>query len=550
MKAGRTNIDDILKRGLRSASRDPRDQMAAVGERVLNNLLSKDAVADDKSVHASAAPVPMFPWFRFGMVGASAAVLLAVAVGTAWLRTPAKASQTVHSSEAAGRMIELPDGSRVEMRPHSRLSFEQVSDGVEIHLSEGGVIVNAAKQQDGQSLYIRTNDVTASVAGTVSLNSETEGSRFTVIEGEVRVRQQGAETKLLPGEQLATSPAMAPRLVEESLAWSRNASSHLARMEESAMTIALASAQAQEQMRPANTPKFEVVSIRPCGGDVPEPGARGGNGTPTPGIATPDAKLLRIVCVPVKYLIERAYVKWIESDVLLRPWYFPITGGPSWIETDAYSIEARAEGQPSMQEMKGPMLQVMLEDRFNLKIRREVREEPVYELRVADSGLKLQPLKEGECEAREAADKAERENLGKPPITVQPDGQLVINFTLAGRMMCGSSYYASRDGSRPPPGAGTFTLMGAPMSELIRFLDLDRIILDKTGIQGKFDIELTYGRYNSPMREPRAPLPDGVVPGGDTVFDALRKQLGLTLVRARGPRIYYHVESVTRPTPN
>jgi uncharacterized protein (TIGR03435 family) len=88
------------------------------------------------------------------------------------------------------------------------------------------------------------------------------------------------------------------------------------------------------------------------------------------------------------------------------------------------------------------------------------------------------------------------------------------------------------------------------MSELIRYLDLDRIILDKTGIQGQFDIELTYGRYNSPMREPRAPLPEGVVPGGDSVFDALRKQLGLTLVRARGPRIHYFVESITRPTPN
>jgi uncharacterized protein (TIGR03435 family) len=548
MKAGRTNIDDILKRGLRSASKDPRDQVAAVGERVLNNLLSKEQVASERSVPAAAPPISVFPWFRMGMVGATAAVLLAVVVGTAWLKTPPKATQTVHSSEASGRMIHLPDGSRVEMRPHSRLSLEQVSDGVRIHLSEGGVIVNAAKQQDGHSLYVRTKDVTASVAGTVSLNSETEGSRFTVIEGEVRVRQQGTETKLLPGEQLATSPAMIPRLVEESVAWSRNASSHLARMEESAMTIALASAQAQDRMRPANTPKFEVVSIRPCGGDVPEPGARGGNGTPTPGIATPDAKLLRIVCVPVKYLIERAYVKWIESDVLRRPWYFPITGGPSWVETDAYSIEARAEGQPSMQEMKGPMLQVVLEERFNLKIRREIREEPVYELRVAESGFKLQPLKDGECEARvAAAKKAKSENPGG---TDTQEGPLVINITPEEKMMCGSAFYAARDRTPPPPGAATFTLMGASMSELIRFLDLDRIILDKTGIQGQFDIELTFGRYNSPMREPRSPLPEGVVPGGDTVFDALRKQLGLTLVRARGPRIYYHVESVTRPTPN
>jgi hypothetical protein len=60
----------------------------------------------------------------------------------------------------------------------------------------------------------------------------------------------------------------------------------------------------------------------------------------------------------------------------------------------------------------------------------------------------------------------------------------------------------------------------------------------------------SYGRYDSPMREPGQPLPEGVVPGGDTVFNALQKQLELTLVRARGPRIYYTVESITRPTPN
>jgi uncharacterized protein (TIGR03435 family) len=313
------------------------------------------------------------------------------------------------------------------------------------------------------------------------------------------------------------------------------------------MTIAVASAQAQQPTRPANTPKWEVVSIRQCAGDAAEPGGRGGNGTQQGGgMATRPGGLLRVVCVPVEWLIERAYVKWIESDVLYRPWYFPIAGGPSWIETDAYSIDAKAEGQPSVQEMKGPMLQVILEERFNLRIRREVREEPVYELRVAETGFKLQPLKEGECEARAAELKKERSENGNGNGN---EGDPVFVITPAQSLQCGWSFYAARDGKEPPPGAATFTIMGASMAELIRFLDLDRIILDKTGIQGKFDIELTYGRYNSPMREPRT-LPEGMVPGGDTVFDALRKQLGLRLVPARGPRIYYTIESINRPTPN
>jgi uncharacterized protein (TIGR03435 family) len=549
------SLDQRLERW----SKLPEERVESVGDRVwqkVEALREADTLPDTGYGLDRVKPGARRRWPAVAAIAAAITVAVLIPItrtqSAAAVLEEGNVSRTIEFGEVVrpnGGALVLKDGSRVEARADSELSFERVSDGVQIHLSEGSLIVNAAKQQDGRHLYVRMKDVMASLVGTVSLNAEAEGSRVTVIEGEARVQGEGAEKRLQSGEQLATSPSMAPRLVEESLSWSRNLSSLLARMEQSAMTIAVASAQAQEPMRPANTPKWEVVAIRPCGGDAPEPGARGGNGTTQGGgMATPPGGLLRVVCLPVKWLIERAYVKWIESDVLRRPWYFPITGGPSWIETDTYSIEAKAEGQPSEHELRGPMLQVILEERFNLKIRREIREEPVYELRVAESGFKLQPLKEGECEAREAAEKAERE--GKPLITVQADGQPVINFTLAGQMMCGTSYYASRDGSRPPPGAGTFTLMGAPMSELIRFLDLDRIILDKTGIQGQFDIELTYGRYNSPMREPRAPLPEGVVPGGDSVFDALRKQLGLTLVRARGPRIHYFVESITRPTPN
>ena len=552
MKHREENFEENLGRHLDLYGSVPAEEMARARERLIHRLRFEPV-----AVEVGAAKLRR-QWPAVAAI--AAAITNAVLIPVTMIQSaPAvledgKASRSIQFGELLrpnGGALVLADGSRVEMRPQSELSLEQVSDGVQIHLNEGSLIVNAATQQHGRHLYVRTRDVTASVTGTASLNAETEGSRVTVIEGEVRVQQGEAQRKLLPGEQLSTSPSMTRRLVEESLGWSQNAGSLLARMEQSAMTMALASAQAQEPMRPANTPKWEVVSIRPCSSDVPEPGARGGNGTVQGGgMATPPGGLLRVVCLPVKWLIERAYVKWIESDVLRRPWYFPITGGPSWVETDAYSIEAKAEGQPSEHELRGPMLQVILEERFNLKIRREIREEPVYELRVAESGFKLKALKDGECEAREAEAKRVRsENSGKTTLLEPGNGTPVLNITTAESMMCGFAFYGARDGSQPPPGAATFTLMGAPMSELIRYLDLDRIILDKTGIQGQFDIELTYGRYNSPMREPRV-LPEGMVPGGDTVFNALQKQLGLTLVRARGPRIYYTIENITRPTPN
>jgi uncharacterized protein (TIGR03435 family) len=570
---------EIMDRSFAPLLKESKSEASAAYDRVLQRLQDeKEAVFELPAVGLEAGR-PSPGWFRPVFAFSVAAVAILVVMLQLSQRDRSDVSAIAASSNgtlsrAVGNTIEnlrpgdridagdlitaktsaaitLDDASQVEMRAETQISLERVTDGVRINLGKGSLIVHAAPQRAGH-LYVRTKDMAVSVVGTVFLvQVEEAGSRVAVIEGQVKVQQGGSTQNLLPGEQMATSPSMAPRLVEESLAWSGKASSLLVRMEESAMTIAVASAQAQGPMRPASTPKWEVVAIRPCGGDAPEPGARGGNGTTQGGgMATPPGGLLRVVCLPVKWLIERAYVKWVESDVLYRPWYFPITGGPSWIETDAYSIEAKAEGQPSEHELRGPMLQVILEERFNLKIRREVREEPVYELRVAESGFKLKSLKDGECDARHADVERERnENAGKTTPLEIVNGRPVINITTAESMQCGYAFYASRDGSRPPPGAGTFTLMGAPMSELIRYLDLDRIILDKTGIQGQFDIELTYGRYNSPMREPRV-LPEGMVPGGDTVFAALEKQLGLTLVRARGPRIYYTIESISRPTPN
>ena len=263
-----------------------------------------------------------------------------------------------------------------------------------------------------------------------------------------------------------------------------------------------------------------------------------------------DPSFLRVVCMDLRYLIEDAYVKYLEPGAFRRRWIFPVTGGPDWLDTDLYSIDARPVNPPvERQTMGGPMLQVLLEERFKLKLRREVRQEPVYELRVAQGGFKLQPLKDGECEARvapfgglEALERfqarAELQNQGKPTPLWE----------------CGSVRIASGP-------ARTVNLDGMPVYELTNYLSLDRIILDKTGIQGLFDISVTYGADVSPMgnrsRTPEA-VPADVTPtqsprvpsGADPVFEALRKQLGLELVPTTGPRIHYFVEHVERPAPN
>ena len=75
----------------------------------------------------------------------------------------------------------------------------------------------------------------------------------------------------------------------------------------------------------------------------------------------------------------------------------PIEGGPGWVASERYTINAKAEDNANAYVMQGPLLQTLLENRFKLKIHRETREIPIYELVVAKGGPKLKPFREGIC---------------------------------------------------------------------------------------------------------------------------------------------------------
>lgn len=119
-------------------------------------------------------------------------------------------------------------------------------------------------------------------------------------------------------------------------------------------------------------PKFEVASVKPS----LDPGFMAVR--PLPGRLTANASL--------RLLMQNAYT--------VQP--FQIVGGPGWINSERYAIEAKAAGNAGRAQMF-LMLQSLLEDRFQLKIHRETRELPVYNLVTAKSGLKLPPPKEGAC---------------------------------------------------------------------------------------------------------------------------------------------------------
>jgi uncharacterized protein (TIGR03435 family) len=58
------------------------------------------------------------------------------------------------------------------------------------------------------------------------------------------------------------------------------------------------------------------------------------------------------------------------------------------MDSDGYDVNAKA-GRDATNEQMYPMLQRLLEDRFQLKMRRETQDLPVFVLAAAKSGLKL-----------------------------------------------------------------------------------------------------------------------------------------------------------------
>ena len=206
---------------------------------------------------------------------------------------------------------------------------------------------------------------------------------------------------------------------------------------------------------------------------------------------------------------------------------YQILGGPDWMNADRYDVSARASGDPSQEQLR-LMLRRLLSERFKLAARLETREIPTYALVLARPGRSLGPgLRRAalDCLAITAA----AEKRGVAPQLPQPEGN---------RPACGT---------RSMPGS----MMGAgvSMSDLARNLagPANRMVVDKTGLPGSWDFDLTFALDQPLPNIPGLPPPPvDVVP----LFTALEEQLGLKLEPQTGPVEVLVIDHVERPTPN
>jgi len=204
---------------------------------------------------------------------------------------------------------------------------------------------------------------------------------------------------------------------------------------------------------------------------------------------------------------------------------FQISGGPDWMNSAGFDVDAKAEGNPSRSQV-WLMLQSLLEDRFKLQIHRETKELPVYALTTAKSGLKMPAASEGDCT-----------NLGTLP---SPDGKAEHPLTgPCGDLMVGAYQ------------PGMF-LRGrqVPVAEFTRVLSgiLGRPVIDKTGLAGKFDLNLDFSYDDLTVGIPKpAQSADNINP---SILVAMQQQLGLKLESTRGPVEILVIDHAERPSGN
>ncbi len=204
---------------------------------------------------------------------------------------------------------------------------------------------------------------------------------------------------------------------------------------------------------------------------------------------------------------------------------YQISGGPSWIASEHYDLQAKAEGNASVQQMEGPMLQALLEDRFKLAFHREKKQLPAYELKAANGNGKLQPSKNDSCTPY---------SVNSPAPPARAPGEPRPAF-------CGFPRFAANGLNRTLDGAGI------NMAELAASLSRSQLhlpVIDKTGLTGTFDVHLewTVDASNSPA--------GGAPSDGPSIFTALREQLGLQLKSAKGAIEVIAIDRVEKPSAN
>ena len=272
----------------------------------------------------------------------------------------------------------------------------------------------------------------------------------------------------------------------------------------SAVVFTLASGLLAQTPAPAARPAFEVASIK-----------RNVSASDNASVRAQPGGRVTVTNNSLRNIIRNAYN--LQN--------FQIIGGPDWINTERWDISAKAPDDAPPQQML-LMVRTLLADRFKLVVRNETRELPIFALVVSRSDNQLGPQLRRSSVDCAALFAAARGRGQEPPPTTN------------GRPTCGTR--TTR---------GNMMTTGVAMSDFARNLApfTGRPVVDKTGLTGAFDVDLTWTPDPAPPG-PDVPAPQAAQPGdGVSLFTAVQEQLGLKLDAQRGPVAVLVIDSAERP---
>jgi bla regulator protein blaR1 len=279
---------------------------------------------------------------------------------------------------------------------------------------------------------------------------------------------------------------------------------------------------------PGSTMSFEVASIRQSKPGTytppnfaPDTGETYGADPNPHGRLTADLQLLGY--------LEFAYKLWLTGEQRKTI----LAGLPKWVSTDNFEINAKAEGDPTKDQMR-LMMQSLLADRFGVRVHFEPRQVPVFSLELAKPG-KTGPQLRAHMDGSSCYLPLPPSTPGAPPTD---DGTT--------RPPC--DFYTW--GIRFMPGPAMFLLSrDATMKDVATALPsvglLERPVVNSTGLSGKFDLTLSW----VPVMNGASPSAAGGDPG-PTFAEALQDQLGLKLKATNALLNTLVVDHVERPSAN
>jgi uncharacterized protein (TIGR03435 family) len=264
---------------------------------------------------------------------------------------------------------------------------------------------------------------------------------------------------------------------------------------QSAAPTPIAASAPDSKSEASPSPAFEVAAIKPnkSGGGRSSSGFNNGR-------FTAENISLKILIQYDAYVIPEAQ----------------ILGGPDWLTSQRFNIDAKVDDATAERMEKLPyeqrnqlrhqLVQQLLADRFKLAVHWEHKELPVYALVVEKTSTGIHPAKDPNKDSR-----------------------------------------SSSNGKLTDEGV-TMTDLAEQMTQILN-RELGRVVIDKTGLQGKYDLALTWSPDNHSANFTNASA-DNAAPLGPSIFTAVKEQLGLKLESTKASVEVLVIDHIEAPSEN